>query len=515
MLGFDLEVIERERSRLQVKLDSANTMRQRNVEGQFATPLSLASDVVNCCLPYSNSDKIRFLEPACGTGSFYSALLANCGDKKIDLAVGVEKDVNFAEVALKLWESKGLAVRVGDFLAIRSSVGEKFNLVIANPPYVRHHHLDRTYKRNLQSDLGKELDIRVSGLAGLYVYFLLACHHLLDVDAVSAWLIPSEFLDTEYGISLRTYLSKNVTLERIHRFDLQDCQFQDALVSSCVVIFKNAIANDDHVVDFTSGSSLSEPQKSLHYRQHGLDPMQKWGKMFYDDYISLPNNYPRFDEFFDIRRGIATGANDFFIMSSNKASSLGIRSENLVPILPSPRYIKTDVIARDSDGGARTEPKLVCIQPLTEYSTLEDVESGDQALFLYLSSAPEKVRKSYLVRNRKVWFRPETRVPSPYLLTYMGRGSAKNQRPVRFLMNDSEAIATNMYLMVTPKGILKNAIDSGVLSYGLVFQELQAITAKELIDGGRGYGGGLRKVEPKELAAMNASRFLDLLTSVT
>ncbi|MGH8510504.1 MAG: Eco57I restriction-modification methylase domain-containing protein, partial [Gammaproteobacteria bacterium] len=46
------------------------------------------------------------------------------------------------------------------------------DLILANPPYVRHHHMDRQDER-LQRLVYKMAGVEVSGLAGLYVYFLL------------------------------------------------------------------------------------------------------------------------------------------------------------------------------------------------------------------------------------------------------------------------------------------------------------------------------------------------------
>jgi adenine-specific DNA-methyltransferase len=51
-------------------------------------------------------------------------------------------------------------------------------------------------------------------------------------DGYAAWLIPSEFMDVNYGAALKRYLTDHVTLIRVHRFDPADVQFGDALVSS-------------------------------------------------------------------------------------------------------------------------------------------------------------------------------------------------------------------------------------------------------------------------------------------
>src|SRR5690606_13714566 len=113
------------------------------------------------------------------------------------------------------------------------------SLLVANPPYVRHHHLAANQKRELGALCADQLGIKPSGLSGLYLYFVLLSHRLLSPGAVSAWLIPSEFMDVNYGTALKEYLASQVQLVRIHQYDASEVQFDDALVTSSVVVFKN------------------------------------------------------------------------------------------------------------------------------------------------------------------------------------------------------------------------------------------------------------------------------------
>lgn len=67
---------EAERLTLQQGLDKQLDAASRNRMGQFATPTSLAVDIqryAKRCL--GQAEKVCFLDPAIGTGSFYSALL--------------------------------------------------------------------------------------------------------------------------------------------------------------------------------------------------------------------------------------------------------------------------------------------------------------------------------------------------------------------------------------------------------------------------------------------------------
>jgi len=96
----------------------------------------------------------------------------------------------------------------------------------------------------------------VHGLAGLYVYFVLLATAWMADGGYAAWLIPSEFMDVNYGAVLKRYLTDHVTLIRVHRFDPADVQFDDALVSSAVLVFQKTPPPPDHVVAFTFGGTL-------------------------------------------------------------------------------------------------------------------------------------------------------------------------------------------------------------------------------------------------------------------
>ena len=67
-------------------------------------------------------------------------------------------------------------------------------------------------------------------------------------------------------------------------------------------------------------------------------------------------------------------------------------------------------------------------------------------------------------------------------------------------MNKSKAVATNSYLMLYPKDSLKHIIENADKIVERIWKELQTITSRDIEDEGRIYGGGLKKIEPKELS---------------
>ena len=162
----------------------------------------------------------------------------------------------------------------GDFT--RLVPDRTYNLILTNPPYVRHHHLPGEDKRRIKAIIRERFGFEVSGLAGLYAYFLLLADAWLADGGLAAWLIPSEFMDVNYGDVLKTYLTGRVTLRHIHRYCPSDAQFADAMVTSAVVIFEKAPPPEGHEVRMSFGGSLSEPSISESVPIAALRSAAKW-----------------------------------------------------------------------------------------------------------------------------------------------------------------------------------------------------------------------------------------------
>jgi len=90
----------------------------------------------------------------------------------------------------------------------------------------------------------------------------------------------------------------------------------------------------------------------------------------------------------------------------------------------------------------------------------------------------------------------------------MGR-STNGKHPFRFIWNRSDATAHNVYLMLYPKSRLQEALKNHPELAARVFEAFQCVTPGQFNSEGRVYGGGLHKVEPKELAQIPARVVLE------
>lgn len=496
------DLLEQRRCVLQAELDGHKSQTERNKLGQFATPTQLARDVLSFGLGLvPEGEGLRFLDPAIGTGSFYSALLSTSRDRPVVWARGFEIDPHYGNPSQELWEDEPLRITLGDFTQRDAPQNdwERANLLICNPPYVRHHHLPTAVKVRLQEAARRAAHVELSGLAGLYCYFIAIAHGWMSEGGIAGWLIPSEFMDVNYGKAIKAYLLREVTLLHVHRFDPNDVQFDDALVSSAVVWFRKSRPHAGHTVTFSFGGTMKQPTMVKQVAVRILEHTDKWTRFPKQDAEAEHDGF-RLGDLFAIKRGLATGDNGFFIVEEDKARSLNLPQQFLRPILPSTRYIKTDEIDADAAGVPLLERRLFLLDcDLPE----DDVRRDYPTLWAYLQKGVEHVAGRYLCRSRRQWYAQERRPAAPIVCTYIGR-SDHNGRPFRFLLNNSKATATNVYLCLYPEPLLANHLRAQPEALRLLWKALNEIRRETLLGNGRVYGGGMHKLEPKELANVPA-----------
>ena len=497
--------IESRRLALQAELDACKTIEERRRLGQFATPTSLAREIIAFGIKnLDTSSNIKFLDPAFGTGAFYSALLEEADVNDITAATAVEIDPLFANATNELWHDYGINIINADFTDLEPD--DCYNLIICNPPYVRHHLIDIENKRRIKEITERASGVKLSGLAGLYCHFFLQSIQWMVEGAVAGWLIPSEFMDVNYGKAIKDYLLNEVEPFRIHRFNPKDVQFGDALVSSAIVWFRKK-SPAVHNIMFTYGGTLDSPEES---RGISIDTLRK--EMKWTRFPCLPQRsgkeiVPKLRDYFEVKRGIATGGNDFFILEESRILELDLPFDFFRPVLPSARHVRITEIESDEFGNPILPQRLFLLDcRLCE----EDVRENYPQLWNYLESGRERVGKGYLCKTRKCWYFQEQRESPMLICTYMGRQSAVKGSAFRFILNNSRATVTNSYLALYPREYLSIYLAQKPFLKKAIWEMLNAITPENIHSEGRIYGGGLQKIEPKELLNVDVPFLEDL-----
>lgn len=473
------------RQKEQELFDSSHSQEERNEHGQFATPYSLALVIAKDLFSRIRKDA-SVLEPSCGTGAFISALLSISDQLRI---TGVEKDPRLYRTAQELWSSDACQIINNDFFDYASMESRQFDAIISNPPYSRHHHLSLSEKHFYSQLTTNFSGVCLSGLAGLHAYFLLTGTGMLKEDGVGSWLIPSELFSVNYGAPIRKFLTQTVSLERIHFFDPENLQFDDALVTSCVAIIRKKKPSSNSSAVFTYGDFQS-PRKTVTIPLQNLSNLSKWQHL--EDYTGqAKTNSQVLGDYFKAKRGIATGSNSFFIRPRNEWHEEGISDEWLAPILPSPRTFHLSEVTSDESGWPQeSNSALLNIPKSSSYSELPS------PVRKYLDRCPEKIRNGYILRHRTPWYSIGRADSAPIICTYMSRSE---KTPFRFIRNRSNATMTNTYLGLYPQTSMSD------IELDNMCETLNSIPSDVLIKGGREYGGGLKKLEPRELMSLPVS----------
>ena len=211
-----------------------------------------------------------------------------------------------------------------------------------------------------------------------------------------------------------------------------------------------------------------------------------------------------FADFFTIKRGLATGGNRYFILSTEEIEERELPAEIFRPILPSPRYVPDNEILADRAGNPVLERQLFLLDcRLPE----EKVKERHPTLGAYFEEGKAQgISERYICRHRSPWYAQERRPAAPFLCTYLGRSDKKNGRPFRFILNHSNATAPNVYLMLYPRRVLERAIAESPQLKRQVWDFLNGISPKEMLNEGRVYGGGYTSWSRKSWAGSQRLR---------
>lgn len=452
------------------KYIASTSLDHRKKYAQFFTPKKIAEFM--CRWVLLGKQKTHVLEPAYGLGIF-SRFFAKNTDLPVD-AYEIDERI-FASAIYACPD--GVNLRNEDYFA--SDWNAKYDAIVCNPPYLKFHDYDNaTYI----PDVNRHLGIKLNGFTNLYTLFLLKSIAQLQEGGRLAYIIPSEFLNSDYGVEVKRALVKSNTLKHIIVVDFTECAFDDALTTACILLCERT-PNSDRVrfslVNNIEGLN-SCLEEYVEYNTSELDANIKW-KLYYEKGNSSKYNHlVPFSKFAKVTRGIATGANDYFTFRPSKVDDYDIPPENLMPC-----------ICKAVDA-----PQTFFTQ-----NNFSKLLNGDKAVYLFNGcTAPNNtnvlryirlgedsgINKRYLTASRSPWYAIENRPPAPIWV------SVFNRRGLRFIRNEANIYNLTTFHCVYPK---VTGVDVDVL-----FAYLITDVAKEIfLDNSRQYGNGLVKFEPNDL----------------
>lgn len=186
--------------------------------------------------------RLRILDPAVGDGALLLSLLAQLGASASDsISVhGFDTDPHALAAARQriqqAFPKVALHLAVGNFLEsllpapkrARKNADAEFDLIIANPPYVRTQILGTRQAQELATAFG------LSGRVDLYFAFLLGIAQVLGPGGVAGVIVSNRFMTTRAGAAVRAALRQRFALREV--WDLGDTKLFDAAVLPAVLL---------------------------------------------------------------------------------------------------------------------------------------------------------------------------------------------------------------------------------------------------------------------------------------
>jgi adenine-specific DNA-methyltransferase len=224
----------------------------KKITGATFTPTKLADFLSSKLIQHIEyQDSLEILDPACGDGELLISIGKHLNNQELDFSLsGFDSNQDFLEDAkFRITNSlnKNPNLFKQDFLtAINISdsqeslslfenqksqgVNNKFDLVIANPPYVRTQILGTEQAQALAEKF------KLNGRVDLYYPFLIAMTESLKAEGIIGVITSNRYLSTKSGESVRKYLSENYDILEV--IDLGDTKLFDAAVLPAIFIGK-------------------------------------------------------------------------------------------------------------------------------------------------------------------------------------------------------------------------------------------------------------------------------------
>jgi len=463
----------------------ASWQRETKHLGQVATPEPIAALMARWVM---SARPTAVLDPAAGLGG----LLSVCRSLNREAAlVGVERDAKTLQRA-KATAPSGTKLILADYLTSEAGL---FDGIIANPPYVKAHRLGYSEEdwRYFEERLGTPLD----RLTNLYALFLLKIWEDLAPHGRAAVILPAEFLNANFGEEIKERLVRVIRPAALIVFAPSVNLFAEALTTSAIVFLEKTRATEARTwlkrvesiaeaEDFVGGVCSGAAMRTGHgcIDLATLNSREKWLNLLLSGaarHDATPFQ-KRVGDYFDCRRGIATGANDYFCLTPAE-----MRLHHLTEQYVEPCITK----AVDADGLVFTREKFNTLVARDRRCFLLNPSRNGRNLMRYLKLGEQRgIPQRHLPSHRPTWYLPENRAVADILVAVFSRET------VKFILNTSGAKNLTCF-----HGLYaKPGCETLPPLMTLFLNSSGGRRAFSRVN--RFYGDGLNKLEPKDVEDM-------------
>lgn len=470
---------------------SSKSTEQRRLLGAIYTP----QPVVDAMIAWASAQgrPRRIVDAGAGSGRFAIAAAKAFAGAEV---VAVEIDPEAARVLRANLRAAGLSDRItvveDDYRSLCLDRIEGRTLFIGNPPYVRHHAIDRRWK-SWYVATARRFGVHASQLAGLHLHFFFKTLELASPGDVGIFITAAEWLDVNYGHALRTALIDGMGGLAIDLFAADSAIFDDAMTTAAITTFEiGAPSSGIAIQRVDAAARIGNLGRGRRIPADVLAKSRKWSVLADADSGSLGTTELQrlcVGDLFRVKRGQVTGMNRVWVAGPDS------------PVLPE-RFMRPTVTRAQElirAGGILADGtrlrRVVDLPP-----TFVDLTEGEhQQLHRFLAWAKSQgAADGYIASHRRAWWAVGLYEPAPILCTYMGR------RPPVFVRNACGARHINIAHGLYPKFALSPSVEQVIVDW------LNANVARR---DGRTYAGGLTKFEPREIERLSIPALADLVAA--
>jgi adenine-specific DNA-methyltransferase len=369
------------------------------------------------------------------------------------------------------------------------------DLVIGNPPYIRHSNFSNLQREYLDN-WAKKQGIKLHGRANLWAYFVLHAIRFLKNDGRLALVLPGSFLYAGYSESVRAYLLKS--FKTVTAVSLAERLFvSEGTEETTVILLGSGFGSPSHggrvrvtcvdsVADFSDFMASPDRHATLPdqpYAGHGMVPIDV-GALHFE--LASTAGMRDLGTIATVRIGLVTGDAPYFIKSKREWRKHNIDARHLRYILPKSLFVKGIALDFESKEKHITDD-VACLS--LDTPQLPRAEH----LVKYLKSySAEKRKKNVTFKKRSIWhqFDDGCRIPDAFFVFMTDQGP-------RIILNDVGAIATNsVYRVFFNDDISASQMKLAAISMYTTFTQLGA----EIV--GHPRGAGALKLEPSSASKL-------------
>jgi hypothetical protein len=219
-------------------------------------------------------------------------------------------------------------------------VGDGFDVVIGNPPYISHDKIPGQLKTEIRNHYQS-----YQPFADVYCYFIEKAIELQNQRGILSLITSNSYLRAEYGAPIRGLLQNKNMLLRV--LNIEDSQvFESAVVNVAIIVSRkmanladdfcivvNSPFSGDNFEDFVNCNGFNYPQAYFNSRAWNLVEPR-----FVELQSKLESSGRTLEQLrTKIRLGIATGSNEAFLIDEDKKRELcernPVNAEIIKPIL--------------------------------------------------------------------------------------------------------------------------------------------------------------------------------------